>query len=97
MKPLDESTIEFIKENKLADSVAWLQEAAPQYFSDAELEIDVLPVEGTTSMLALKVHGNFSVAGFRLRRHALYAELHKNGHERLYENLSIFQRREGKE
>lgn len=97
MKPLDESTLQFIEENKLSDGVAWLMACAPKVFNEAsDIEIEVLPGEGTDKLLALKVYGDYTVAEFRLRRHALYADLHY-GYDRLYNHLSIFQRRVEKE
>ena len=92
---LNEETIEFIEERHLREGVDWLQIAIPYFFPGADFEIELLPAEddGEENMLAVRVYGSLSASEFRRRRHAMCKALIEAGHRRLYEIISIFQRR----
>jgi hypothetical protein len=91
---LSEETIEFIEQHRLREGVAWLKIATPDFFPGADFEIELLPAEdGEENMLALRIYGSLSVSEFRERRHAMCRAMIEADHRRLYEIISIFQRR----
>lgn len=91
---LNEEAIEFVEQLSLREGVDWLQVAIPYFFSGADFEIELLPAEEEKeNMLAVRVYGSLSASEFRERRHAMCKALREAGHKRLYEVISIFQRR----
>jgi len=91
---LDEETAQFIVDHDLAGGAAWLQSAAPCFFEGADFEVCLLPAEdGETGLLALKVHGAFTSSEFRKRRQRLCRAMLAADHRKLYEAISVFQRR----
>jgi hypothetical protein len=91
---LSEETMEFIEQRRLREGVAWLKIATPYFFPGTDFEIELLPAEdGEENMLALRIYGSLSVSEFRERRHAMCKAMTEADHRRLYEIISIFQRR----
>jgi len=91
---LSEETIGFIEQHHLREDVAWLKIATPDFFPGADFEIELLPAEdGEENMLALRIYGSLSAYEFRERRHAMCRAMTEADHRRLYETISIFQRR----
>ena len=82
-----------VRARELQEEVRWLRQAAPEFFSGAEFEIEPLPAEdGEESLLALRVYGSFPAAEFRERAHRLCTAMIEAGQRSLYEAVSIFQR-----
>lgn len=91
---LSEETIEFIEQHRLRKGVAWLKIATPDFFPGTDFEIELLPAEdGEENMLALRIYGSLSASEFRERRHTMCRAMIEADHRRLYEIISIFQRR----
>lgn len=91
---LSEETIKFIEQRRLREGVAWLKIATPDFFPGTDFEIELLPAEvGEENMLALRMYGSLSASEFRERRHAMCGAMIEADHRRLYEIISIFQRR----
>jgi len=90
---LNEETIEFVKRHSLQEGINWLQTAIPMFFLGADFEIELLSAEEEEDILGVRVYGSLSTSVFRERRHALCKAMKEAGHRRLYEVISIFQRR----
>ena len=91
---MDEETLKFVKQSGLTESIFWLEIVAPKFFEGAEFEIYLLPgEEGDIDMLVLRVHGSLSASEFREKRYLLCDAMLDAGHKKLFEILSIFQRR----
>jgi hypothetical protein len=90
---LDDETLSFIERLSLWDGISWLQVAIPKFFFGADFEIEILPAEEEEDILGVRVYGSLSTSVFRERRHALCKAMKEAGHRRLYEVISIFQRR----
>lgn len=91
---LNDETNQFVAENKLGESVMWLQSATPGFFSGATFEIEVLPMqEDDSPLLALRIFSSFDTSEFRKRRHQLCESMLREGHKNLYDVISVFQRR----
>ena len=91
---LNEDTARFVVDRGLTEGIAWLQVTTPRFFNEATFEIEALPREdGEEGLLALRVFGSYSVSEFCEHRHRFCEAMLRAEHRRLYEVLSIFQRK----
>jgi hypothetical protein len=71
-----------------------IKDSDARFFPGADFEIELLPAEdGEENMLALRIYGSLSASEFRERRHAMCRAMIEADHRRLYEIISMFQRR----
>lgn len=93
-KVLDEETRQFIEQRHLHFEMLWLQTVVSDFFPGTDFEIELLPAEDEEeALIALRVYGSLSTSDFRKRRHGICQAMIEAGHERLFEVISIFQRR----
>jgi len=90
---LNGETLEFVKRHSLQEGINWLQTAIPTFFPGADFEIEIIPGEEEEDILGVRVYGSLSTPVFREIRHALCKAMKQAGHRKLYEVVSIFQRR----
>jgi len=90
---LDEKTLDFVERFSLQEGVSWLLVTVPEYFNGADFEIELIDAEEDEEILAVRVYGTLSASEFSERRHLLCKAMKEAGHRRLYEIISIFQRR----
>jgi len=90
----DSETAIFIQRNNLSNAIKWLKIVVPHYFPDTNCEIAIIPSgDEDTEVLALRVYGSMQVSQFREQRHLLLTAIKDAGHKKLYDIISIFQRR----
>jgi len=75
------------------EGINWLQIAIPRFFFGADFEIEILPAEEEGDILGVRVYGSLPTSVFHKRRHALCKAMKEAGYRRLYDVISIFQRR----
>jgi hypothetical protein len=79
-------------EISLGQSIIWLNTIVPKHFGDCKFDLEFALGDEDDWLLNLIIHGTFSVAEFRTRRHAICAEIRNAGHKNLYDIICIFQR-----
>ena len=91
---LTDATSAFIQRYSLCASISWLMQVADSFFPGASFVIDFLPSEREEDdLLALEVHASFDPKDFRNRRHMIAEAIRGSGLNKLYDVISIFQRR----